>query len=77
MSPERGRPEGVTELGFKGKTDEGTCETFPRVFPFYGDSTVSGIKNYNAKMKLKLKFIENNPGLIDSPSEKILGPRPY
>ena len=24
-------------------------------------------------MKLKLKFIENNPGLIDSPSEKILG----
>lgn len=28
-------------------------------------------------MKLKLKFIENNPGLIDSLSEKILGPRPY
>lgn len=27
-------------------------------------------------MKLKLKFIENNPGLIDSLSEKILGPRP-
>ena len=36
--------------GFKGKTDVGTtcpsgleCETFPRVFPFYGDSSVSRI----------------------------------
>ena len=44
LSPERGRPEGVTELGFKGKTDEGTCETFPRVFPFYEDSIVYKIK---------------------------------
>ena len=55
LFPERGRSEGVTELGFKGKTDEGTCETFPRVFPFDEDSTVSRIEIHKMKIKYILK----------------------
>ena len=56
----RGRPEGVTELGFKGKTDKGTCETFPRVFPFLRSGHVNDqkiIKDNNlSRIKKKIIF---------------------
>ena len=55
MSPERGRTEGVTEWGCKGETDEGTCETFPRVSPFDEDPIVVMIITYKTEINRFIK----------------------
>ena len=70
LSPERGRPEGVTKWGFKGETDEGTCETFPRVSPFERRGHVNDLDIIFDMFNIGLRKKGVNPGLIDSPSEK-------
>ena len=62
----------VARRGFKGDPIAGTCETFPRVSPFDEDSIVNNKKYHKIKLKLKLKFKNDIPGIIDSPSEKMI-----